>query len=144
MTYRFYFFVGNFPKFFNFLGSITKSYRVEFKIHRKRTFYSLQKKNVPETFLFDTWMQKIKIGHRAKFQDKHIFFPLVLFRFAWSSISLAMYRKSFRRYCTFHVFMTPASRGWVREVVFFGWNSILIFENIPFIEEGWLGALSCR
>ena len=30
----------------------------------------------------------------------------------------------------------------MREVVFFGRNSILIFENIPFIEEGWQGALS--
>ena len=42
VTYRFYFFVGNLPKFFN-LESMTKSYLVEFKIHRKMACYSLQK-----------------------------------------------------------------------------------------------------
>ena len=35
VTYRFYFFVGNLPKFFNLLESMTKSFVVEFKIHRK-------------------------------------------------------------------------------------------------------------
>ena len=35
VTNRFYFFVGNVPKFFNLLESMTKSYLVEFKIHRK-------------------------------------------------------------------------------------------------------------
>ena len=35
VTYRFYFFVGNIPKLFNFLKSMTKSYPVEFKIYRK-------------------------------------------------------------------------------------------------------------
>ena len=43
VTYRFYFFVGNLPKSFNLLKSMTKSYLVEFKIHRKMAFYSLQK-----------------------------------------------------------------------------------------------------
>ena len=43
VTNRFYFFVGNFPKSFNLLKSMTKSYLVEFKIHRKMVFYSLQK-----------------------------------------------------------------------------------------------------
>ena len=43
LTYRFYFFVGNLPKSFNLLKSMTKSYLVEFKIHRKMAFYSLQK-----------------------------------------------------------------------------------------------------
>ena len=43
VTYRFYFFVGNLPKFFNLLESMTKSYLVEFKIHRKMAYYSLQK-----------------------------------------------------------------------------------------------------
>ena len=42
VTYRFYFFVGKLPKFFNLLESMTKSYLVEFKIHRKMA-YSLQK-----------------------------------------------------------------------------------------------------
>ena len=43
VTYRFYFFVGKLPKFFNSLESMTKSYLVEFKIHRKMAYYSLQK-----------------------------------------------------------------------------------------------------
>ena len=40
VTYHFYFFVGNLPKFFNLLESMTKSYLVEFKIHRKMAYYS--------------------------------------------------------------------------------------------------------
>ena len=43
VTYRFYFFVGNLPKFFSLLQSMTKSYLVEFKIHRKMPYYRLQK-----------------------------------------------------------------------------------------------------
>ena len=43
VTYRFYFFVGNLPKFLNFLESMTKIYLVEFKIYRKMAYYSLQK-----------------------------------------------------------------------------------------------------
>ena len=43
VTYRSYFFVGNLPKLFNLLESMTKSYLVEFKIHRKMAYYSLQK-----------------------------------------------------------------------------------------------------
>ena len=43
VTYCFYFFVGNLPKFFKLLESMTKSYLVEFKIHRRMTYYSLQK-----------------------------------------------------------------------------------------------------
>ena len=69
VTHRFYFFVGNLPKLFNFLESMTKSYPVDFKIHRKRPLYIVN----------DTCMQKIKIGHPSKFRDKDNFFPLVLF-----------------------------------------------------------------
>ena len=43
VTYRFYFFFGNLPKFFNFLESMTKSYLAECKIYRKMAYYSLQK-----------------------------------------------------------------------------------------------------
>ena len=43
VTYRFYLFVGNLPKFFNLLESMTKSYLVVFKIHRKMAYCSLQK-----------------------------------------------------------------------------------------------------
>ena len=43
LTYRFYFFVGNLPKFFALLESMTKNYLVEFKIHQKMAYYSLLK-----------------------------------------------------------------------------------------------------
>ena len=43
VTYRFYLFVGKLPKFFNLLDSMRKRYLVEFKIHRKMAYYSLQK-----------------------------------------------------------------------------------------------------
>ena len=49
VTYPFYFFVGNVPKFFNLLESMTNIYLVEFKIHRKVAYYSLQK-IVPDKF----------------------------------------------------------------------------------------------
>ena len=55
MTYRFNFFVGNPPEFFNFSESMTKSYLIELKIHRKRAFYSLQKivlDNFSDTFFY--------------------------------------------------------------------------------------------
>ena len=83
VTYRFYFFVGKLPKFFNLLESMAKSYLVEFKIHRKMAYYSLQKivlDRFPRNFFIlsaivnDTCMQKIKIGHRAKFRDRDNFF----------------------------------------------------------------------
>ena len=53
LTYHFYFFVGNLPKLFNFLESMTKSYLVELTIHWKKAFYSLQKivlNNFPRNF----------------------------------------------------------------------------------------------
>ena len=68
VIYRFYFFAGNLPKFFNLLESMTKSYLVEFKIYRKMAYYSLQKIVLDKfPIVNDTCMQKIKIGHRAKF-----------------------------------------------------------------------------
>ena len=73
---------------------MTKSYLVEFKIHRKMAYYSLQK-IVPDRFprnffiesaiVNDTCMQKIKIGHRAKFRDRDNFFPQVLLRLIFTS-----------------------------------------------------------
>ena len=90
VTYCFYFFVGKLPKFFNLLESMTKSYLVEFKVHRKMAYYSLQKivlDRFPRNFFIqsaivnDKCMQKIKIGHRAKFRDRDNFFPQVLFPF---------------------------------------------------------------
>ena len=76
VTYRFHFVVGNLPKDFNLLMSMKKSYLVEFEIHRKMAYCSLQKivldkfpRNffIESTIVNDTCMQKIKIGHRAKF-----------------------------------------------------------------------------
>ena len=69
---------------------MTKSCLEEFKIHRKMAYYSLQKlvlDRFPRNFFIesavvnDSCMQKIKIGHRAKFRDKDNFFPQVLFPF---------------------------------------------------------------
>ena len=91
VTYRFYFFVQMLPKFFNLLESMTKSYLVEFKIHRKMAYYSLQKivlDRFPRNFFIysaivnDECMQKIKIGHCAKFRDRDNFFRRFYFRFA--------------------------------------------------------------
>ena len=39
VTYRFHFFVGNLPKFFNLLENMTKSYLVEFKIEKRQNYY---------------------------------------------------------------------------------------------------------
>ena len=49
MTYRFYFFVGNLPKFFNLLESMKKSY-LEFKIHRKMVYYITVQDQFPRNF----------------------------------------------------------------------------------------------
>ena len=53
VSYRFYFFDVNLPKFSNFRESMTKSYLKQFKIHRESAFYSLQKivlDSFPQTF----------------------------------------------------------------------------------------------
>ena len=42
MTYRFNFFVGKFPKFFNFSSSMEKNYRVELNIFKENAIYGLQ------------------------------------------------------------------------------------------------------
>ena len=56
VTYRFYFFVGNLPEFFNLLESMTKSYLVEFKIQRKMAYFVVYRKlykiNFREIFSF--------------------------------------------------------------------------------------------
>lgn len=41
VTYHFYFLVGKLSKFFKFKDSMTKSYLADFKIQRKKVFYSL-------------------------------------------------------------------------------------------------------
>ena len=80
MTYQFYFFVGKFPKFFNFSDSMEKNYLVELNIFKENAFHCLQKiplDNFPRNFYIwsaivsGACMQKIKIGHRANFRAKN-------------------------------------------------------------------------
>ena len=88
MTYHFYLFVGTFPKLFNFSEGKEKSDLDIIKyISRKRVF-GLQKillDNFSQNFYIwsaivnGTCMQKIKIGHQAKFQAKSKCFPQILF-----------------------------------------------------------------
>jgi len=88
VTYHFYFFVGRFPKFFNFSDSREKIYLVELNIFKENAIYGLQE-NLLDNFLrnFYIWsaivngvcMQKIKIGHRAKFRARNKYFLQVLF-----------------------------------------------------------------
>ena len=88
MTYHFYLFVGKFPKLFNFSDSKEQSYLVELNIFKENTFYGLQKILLNKfSRNFYIWSaivngmctQKIKIGHRAKFQAKSKCFPQILF-----------------------------------------------------------------
>ena len=76
MTYHFYLFFGKFPKLFNFSGGEEKGYLVELNIFKGNAFNDLQKillHNFSRHFYIrsaiedGTCMQKIKIGHRAKF-----------------------------------------------------------------------------
>ena len=88
MTYSFYLFVGKFSKLLNFSDGKEKSYLVELNIFKENAFYGLQKiilDNFPRNFYI--WsaivngmcMQKIKIGHRAKFRAKSKCFLQILF-----------------------------------------------------------------
>ena len=88
MTYHFYFFVGKFPKFFNFSDSMEKIYLVELNIFKENAFHGLQKiplDNVPRDFYIrrtivsGACMQKIKIDHRANFRAKNKCFRQILF-----------------------------------------------------------------
>ena len=88
VTYHFYLFVGKFPKLFNFSDGKEKSYLVELNIFKENAFYGLQKillDNFPRNFYIwsaivnGTCMQKIKIGHRAKFRARSKCFLQILF-----------------------------------------------------------------
>ena len=88
MNYHFYLFVGKFPKLFNFSDGKENSYLVELNIFKENAFYGLQKillDNFPQNFYIwsaivnGTCMQKIKIGHRAKFRAKRKCLPQILF-----------------------------------------------------------------
>ena len=83
MTYHFYFFVGKFPKFFNFSDSMENIYPVELNIFKENAFHGLQKiplDNFPWNFyIWSAIVQKIKIGHRANFRAKNKCFRQILF-----------------------------------------------------------------
>ena len=88
MTYHFYLFVGKFPKFFNFSDSVEKIYLVELNIFKENAIYGLQEvllDNFPRNFyiwiaiVIGACMQKIKVGHRAKFRARNKYFLQILF-----------------------------------------------------------------
>ena len=79
MTYRFYFIVEKLTKFFTFSDSMTKSYLVEFIIHKQMCFMAyrkLYKIIFPETFIFKV---PFMIGYQAKFQAKEKCFLQIQF-----------------------------------------------------------------
>ena len=87
MTYHFYFFFGKFPKFFNFSDS-TEKILVELNIFKENAIYGLQeilRDNFPRNFYIwsaivnGACMQKIKVGHRAKFRARNKYFLQILF-----------------------------------------------------------------
>ena len=89
MTYHVYLFDGKFPKLVNFSDGKEKIYLVELNLFKETdAFYGLQK-ILLDNFLrnFYIWsaivngtcIQKIKIGHRAKFRAKSTCFPQILF-----------------------------------------------------------------
>ena len=88
VAYHFYLLAGKFPKLFNFSDSKEKIYLVELNIFKENGFYGLQK-ILPDNFSqnFYIWraivngtcMQKLKIGHRAKFRAKSKCFRQILF-----------------------------------------------------------------
>ena len=91
MTYHFYSFVGKFPKLFNFSDGKEKNYLVELNRLKENAFCGLQKillDNFSRNFyiwsaiVIGTCMQKIKIGHRAKFRAKTKCSRRFYFRFA--------------------------------------------------------------
>ena len=78
-----------FPKLFNFSDSKEKSYLVEFNVlYLKKTRFMAYRKFYwiifPQTLyrraiVNGACMQKIKMGHRAKFRAKNKCFPQILF-----------------------------------------------------------------
>ena len=90
MTYHFYFFVGKFPKFFNFSRSMEKLYLVELTTFKENASYSVwltgnSTRWFPRHFYIwsaiinGAYMQKIKIGHGAKSRARNKYFVQILF-----------------------------------------------------------------
>jgi len=88
VPFHFYFFCGKFPKFFNFSDSVEKIYPVELNIFKENAIYGLQEillDNFPRNFWIwsaivnGACMQKIKVGHLAKFRARNKYFLQILF-----------------------------------------------------------------
>ena len=88
MTYHFYLFVEKFPTLFNFSDGNEQIYLVELNLFKENVFYGLQKillDNFSRNFYIwsaivnATWMQKIKVAHRAKFRVKSKCLPQISF-----------------------------------------------------------------
>ena len=96
VTYHFHLFVGKFPKLFNFSEGKEKSYLVELNIFKENSFYGLQKillDNFSRNFYIwsaivnGACMQKIKMGHWAKFRARFYFRfeqSYAAFNFRWA------------------------------------------------------------
>ena len=82
---NFYCFVGKHPKFFISSGNMTTSYPVNlvyqniFHLQKILLDNTLQNVSIWSGILNVACMQKIKIGHRAKFRDKNKCFLQLLF-----------------------------------------------------------------
>ena len=71
VTYHFHFFVGKFPKFFNFSDSTEKIYLVELNIVKENVFHGLQKiplDNFPRNFYI--WSAIVSGACMQKNQDR--------------------------------------------------------------------------
>ena len=88
VTYHFYFFFRKFPKFLNFSDSMENIYLVELNVFKENAIYGLQKillDNFPQNFCIwsaianGVCMQKIKVGHRAKYRARNKYFLQILF-----------------------------------------------------------------
>jgi len=88
VTYHFYFFFEKFPKFFNFSDGMEKIYLQELNVFKENVINGLQEillDNFPRNFYISSaivngaCMQKIKVGHRAKFRARNRYFLQILF-----------------------------------------------------------------
>ena len=66
VTYRFYFFVGNLPKFFNLLESMTKIYLVESELVEGNGYESRQTSKWYVIVMILAWSRDIKPAHAFK------------------------------------------------------------------------------
>ena len=140
MTYHFYFFVGKFPKFFNFSDSMEKNYLVELNIFKENAFHGLQKiplDNFSRNFYIwsaivsGACMQKIKIGHRANFRAKNKCFRQILFPVR------AILRSINFRYADFNTDSAGVHLSYLKLNLVFAYNSLMIplkehFKNTQF------------